>query len=87
MPAESAPDRRLICVQAGTAGAALITGEDGGQAIDLRWRSARERLAGAGADEATRAALYFLPGDLVTSIQAPPGGVGATLRYTREAIV
>ena len=34
----------------------------------------------------TGAALYFLPGDLATSIQAPPGGVGATLRYTREAI-
>ena len=36
----------------------------------------------------TGAALYFLPGgDLVTGIQAPRDGVGATLRYAREAIV
>ena len=32
-------------------------GEDTGQTVDLRWRAARDRLAGAGADEATLDAL------------------------------
>ena len=34
-----------------------LDAEDGGQAVDLRWRSARDRLAGAGADKATLDAL------------------------------
>jgi hypothetical protein len=34
-----------------------LDGEDPGRAVDLRWRSARERLASAGADEATLDAL------------------------------
>ena len=34
----------------------------------------------------TDAALYFLPADLATSGEAPQDGVGATLRYAREAI-
>ena len=34
----------------------------------------------------TDALLYFLPGDLATSGEAPQDGVGATLRYAREAI-
>ncbi len=34
----------------------------------------------------TDALLYFLPGDLATSSEAPQDGVGATLRYAREAI-
>ena len=35
----------------------------------------------------TDAPLYFLPADLATSSGAPRDGVGATLRYAREAIV
>ncbi len=34
----------------------------------------------------TGAPLYFLPGDLATGSEAPQDGVGATLRYPREAI-
>ena len=34
----------------------------------------------------TDALLYFLPGDLATGGGAPQDGVGATLRYAREAI-
>ena len=35
MPAESVPDCRLICVQAGTAGGALITAQRIGAAIGI----------------------------------------------------
>jgi len=44
-----------------------LDAEDAARAIDLRWRSARERLARAGADEATLDALA----PVITSLGAP----------------
>ena len=34
----------------------------------------------------TGALLYFLPGDLATGAEAPQDGVGATLRFARDAV-
>jgi hypothetical protein len=35
----------------------------------------------------TDAPLYFLPADLATSTEAPRDGVGAALRFQREAAI
>ena len=48
--------------------------------------SDRADAALARALASTDAPLYFLPGDLATGSESPQDGVGATLRYAREAI-